>query len=306
MLSQESIRKRSREVKSGAGLYKYKYNGQEYQDELGLNLYDMDFRDYDPAIARWTGIDPVLHYSQSTYNAFDGNPVFWADPSGADSETDYLGRNKFDNFGIYIPPTDRADSQINPIDTSAAIALMGKAKLYFDNEIVSELTESEKQEIFKTDALKTIGILLWEFATGTGMEKRNFNYGEHPFATQYIDGKLGEIFRRFNDKLNESGFKVRPKNTDYYTLSLPFSPTSNPASWGESIARHVSASKIEFFIGGAIVKIRMQNDNVEGQVINLTSRESLLLHVAGNYNRSDGNRPLSTIYQLINFSFPQN
>ena len=65
--------------------YKYKFNGQEYQDELSLNLYDMDMRDYDPAIARWTGIDPVTHYSQSTYNAFDGNPVFWADPSGADA-----------------------------------------------------------------------------------------------------------------------------------------------------------------------------------------------------------------------------
>ena len=45
----------------------------------------MDMRDYDPAIARWTGIDPVVHFSQSTYNAFDGNPVFWADPSGADA-----------------------------------------------------------------------------------------------------------------------------------------------------------------------------------------------------------------------------
>ncbi|RZK11111.1 MAG: hypothetical protein EOO43_19620, partial [Flavobacterium sp.] len=67
------------------GKYQYKYNGKEYQDELGLNLYDMDFRDYDPAIARWTGIDPVVHYSQSTYNAFDGNPLFWADPSGADA-----------------------------------------------------------------------------------------------------------------------------------------------------------------------------------------------------------------------------
>ena len=44
-------------------------------------------RDYDPAIARWTGVDPVIHYSQSPYNAFDGNPVFWADPSGADGIT---------------------------------------------------------------------------------------------------------------------------------------------------------------------------------------------------------------------------
>ena len=45
----------------------------------------MDFRDYDPAIARWTGIDPVTHHNMSPYMAFDGNPVFWADPSGADA-----------------------------------------------------------------------------------------------------------------------------------------------------------------------------------------------------------------------------
>ncbi len=63
---------------------KYKFNGMEYQDELGLNLYDMDMRDYDPAIGRWTGIDPVTHFSQSPYCAMDNNPVFWSDPSGAD------------------------------------------------------------------------------------------------------------------------------------------------------------------------------------------------------------------------------
>jgi RHS repeat-associated protein len=65
---------------------KYKFNGCEYQDELGLNLYDMDMRDYDPAIGRWTGIDPVTHFSQSPYCAFDNNPALIADPSGADGE----------------------------------------------------------------------------------------------------------------------------------------------------------------------------------------------------------------------------
>lgn len=64
---------------------KYKFNGQEWQDELGLNLYDMDMRDYDPAIGRWTGIDPVTHFEQSPYCAFDNNPVTLADPSGADA-----------------------------------------------------------------------------------------------------------------------------------------------------------------------------------------------------------------------------
>ena len=72
----------------------YKFNGKEYQSELALNLYDMDMRDYDPAIGRWLAIDPVTHFSQSPYNAFDGNPVFWADPSGADAYTDMWNSNQ--------------------------------------------------------------------------------------------------------------------------------------------------------------------------------------------------------------------
>lgn len=62
-----------------------KSNGKEFQEELGLNLYSMDWLSYDPAIGRWTGIDPVTHHDKSPYNAFDNNPVFWADPSGADA-----------------------------------------------------------------------------------------------------------------------------------------------------------------------------------------------------------------------------
>lgn len=63
----------------------YKFNGIELEQSLGLDLYEMELRQYDPAIARWIGIDPVTHFSQSTYNGFDNNPIYWADPSGADA-----------------------------------------------------------------------------------------------------------------------------------------------------------------------------------------------------------------------------
>ncbi|WP_299362860.1 RHS repeat-associated core domain-containing protein [Winogradskyella sp.] len=66
---------------------RFRYNGMELEESLGIDWYEMDMRQYDPAIARWTSIDPVTHHSMSTYTAFDNNPVFWADPSGADSET---------------------------------------------------------------------------------------------------------------------------------------------------------------------------------------------------------------------------
>ena len=45
----------------------------------------MDLRQYDPAIGRWVVQDPVIHHEFSPYSAFDNNPVYWADPSGANS-----------------------------------------------------------------------------------------------------------------------------------------------------------------------------------------------------------------------------
>ncbi|MEP5429822.1 MAG: RHS repeat-associated core domain-containing protein, partial [Flavobacteriaceae bacterium] len=75
---------------------KFGFQDVEFEEALGLNLHEMDLRQYDPAIARWTGIDPVTHYEYSTYTAFDNNPVFWADPSGADSWS-YVGNGMYRN-----------------------------------------------------------------------------------------------------------------------------------------------------------------------------------------------------------------
>ncbi|MGE6355318.1 RHS repeat-associated core domain-containing protein [Flavobacterium sp. NPDC079362] len=40
---------------------KYKYNGKELQDELGLNMYDYGWRNYMPDLGRWTQIDPLFN-----------------------------------------------------------------------------------------------------------------------------------------------------------------------------------------------------------------------------------------------------
>ena len=63
----------------------FEYNGKEMETSLGYNMMEMDMRQYDPAIARWVVQDPVTHHNYSPYNAFDNNPVFYADPSGADA-----------------------------------------------------------------------------------------------------------------------------------------------------------------------------------------------------------------------------
>ena len=71
--------------------HKYGFGGKEEQDELGLNMLDFHARSYDPAIGRWTSIDPVTHYSMSTYNAFNNSPIYWADPSGTTSVSSIQG-----------------------------------------------------------------------------------------------------------------------------------------------------------------------------------------------------------------------
>jgi len=63
---------------------KYKYNGKELQDELGLSMYDYGARNFDPAIGRWINIDPLAEHTQNMtpYHYCSNNPINKIDPTG--------------------------------------------------------------------------------------------------------------------------------------------------------------------------------------------------------------------------------
>ncbi len=96
---------------------KFKYNGKELEEAHGLNWYEMDVRQYDPAMARFTSIDPVTHHSMSTYTAFDNNPVYWADPSGADATAyiaDIWNRSSDDGYAYTYSGTGSLTAVTKP------------------------------------------------------------------------------------------------------------------------------------------------------------------------------------------------
>ncbi|EJL65544.1 RHS repeat-associated core domain protein-containing protein [Flavobacterium sp. CF136] len=63
---------------------RFKYNGKELQDELGLNMYDYGARNYDPALGRWMNIDPLAekYYGINPYAYVFNNPIELFDPNG--------------------------------------------------------------------------------------------------------------------------------------------------------------------------------------------------------------------------------
>jgi RHS repeat-associated protein len=106
---------------------KRKFGGKEYQDELGLDWYDITARNYDPALGRWMNVDPLAETTMQPYSAFNNNPIYYNDPTGMIAEaslTDFIDINTGK-----ITHIDDGKDQV--------IALTGdgieKAQQYFDS-----------------------------------------------------------------------------------------------------------------------------------------------------------------------------
>ena len=67
-----------------AGSNKYQFNQKEWNDDFGLGLNDYGARFYDPAIARWTAVDPLgeMRANVTPYQYVQNNPVSRIDPTG--------------------------------------------------------------------------------------------------------------------------------------------------------------------------------------------------------------------------------
>jgi RHS repeat-associated protein len=106
------------------GIYNYKYNGKEWQDELGLNVYEYGMMLYDPALGRRNNIDPKAEESRrwSPYSYCYNNPMRFVDPDGMKAR-DWFVNNKTGGV-VFV----KGESKLTQVQSDAIGA--GDAKNY--------------------------------------------------------------------------------------------------------------------------------------------------------------------------------
>jgi RHS repeat-associated protein len=98
------------------------YNGgSEWQNDYGNlpDYYETFNRNYDAALGRWVGVDPVGEYSESktSYNYAGNNPVMYNDPLG-----DKLPNGEFGRNGHFYNGNGQEIFAPNPIDQQSYVS----------------------------------------------------------------------------------------------------------------------------------------------------------------------------------------
>lgn len=206
--------------------YQYKYQGQERQDELGLNWDSFKWRNYDYAIGRFMSVDPLAEdYSYNSTYAFQENKM------GLGRELEGLELAMFD----YLK--DKAGQTANYISNKTS-----EAKEWVKNNVV---VEAEAKVTFGGQAKLNLGggaKIGAGFAT-TEMVKVGLSTEKGTYSEKG-DGK-GHNFVELNanipgtGKKGSAGFKV-----DYVTNDIAppdgsdlveYYPNNGELQWGVNL-----------------------------------------------------------------------
>ncbi|MDX2247571.1 MAG: RHS repeat-associated core domain-containing protein [Bacteroidia bacterium] len=106
----------------------YRYTGKEWETDLDLGLYDFGARWYDPAAARWWGVDALAesYYEHSPFTYVLNNPINFVDPDG--NWVEQLTSTFVDRTGKVLEHRNDGDLRIYEVDDPTAWEAGAKRK----------------------------------------------------------------------------------------------------------------------------------------------------------------------------------
>jgi len=228
--------------------YRYKYNGKEWQDELGLNWYDLGARNLGSDIGRFPGIDPLAdkYNFQSPYAFANNNPVMFMDINGMGvDEQDWIPTlddngdvsyvaEEGDNAQTFATQFDVSKSeakQIVPDDIKTGETISGdKVKAITGNEVLRlDLSKEQTDEHvsyqlnFAIEHSKSKG-------AGGFFTNEYFNLDYTKPALKSIQGKVGNIDFKFDLPLYNTSYEkgiLNPTHYPYYISNTAYKTTSS-------------------------------------------------------------------------------
>ena len=153
---------------SSGNFQPYKYNGKELDTENGLNWYDYGARHYDPALGRFTTLDPMAenNYDANAYVYCFGNPVNFVDPLGCDT----VPSNEIWDYDMINFRTNGMGVH----DTENYISVSTKEnKTYHLHEILTGENTGNYMAIEQLGIEKNTGTQMYEYSFVVGKDKLN-------------------------------------------------------------------------------------------------------------------------------------
>jgi len=216
----------------------FKYNNKELNPDFGLNWYDYQARQYDPAIGRWNSIDPMAdkYANWSPYNYVFNNPVSFIDPDGMDPE---------------LMPGD---------PTLKSITYDKKNKQYTINE--SKTTESwEYKQVRNKD--KSVTEMLTYTQTETSSTTVLGEDGSVVHAVTSTDKVTKEYERAYDENADNSAVDPLQKGFKLMYSQETGSTSNSLGFYGEIAAKGLSESGVFAFASDQEIAVNERRQAME-------------------------------------------